>query len=162
MAKSKNIEMMVGVMMLIALGSFFMLALQVSGLKTVYDTQRTYRLSAEFTNIGSLKPRSKVSVSGVSVGRVTSINLDAQTYNAVVHMDIDEGFKLNNRSQANILTAGLLGDNYIGLVPGHASLNNEEVFLKEGDRIEVESTGSAMVLEELISKFMASSASNSK
>jgi len=154
MHKAKNLELMVGLMMLAALGAFFMLALQVSGLQNLYDNESGYKISAEFTNIGSLKVRSKVAISGVPIGRVTEIHLDPNSYYAIVDMEIDEHIKLDEGVEASIQTAGLLGDNYIGMTPGQ-SLEK----LKPGAVLGVESTTSAVVLENLISKFISNSAS---
>jgi phospholipid/cholesterol/gamma-HCH transport system substrate-binding protein len=110
-------------------------------------------VKAEFTNIGSLKVRAKVSLGGVLIGRVVKIDLEPKTFNAKVWMTIDPSLvdNLPIDSRASILTAGLLGDNYISVTPGF----NDTEFLKEGDTIPIDSTDSAVILEQLVSKFLA-------
>lgn len=150
-------EFAVGVFMVLGISSLLMLALQVSGLSDFFREDSGYKIQLEFANLGGLKIRSKVSVAGVPIGRVIDISLNRQTYNADVLVSIDkkhDNIPLDTR--ASIMTAGLLGDNYIGLTPGF-----EEEYLKEGDKIDVESTDSAVILEQLISKFVTTEAGGS-
>ena len=114
----KNFEIAVGVFMAMGLLAILMLALQVSGLGDFYNHSPGYKVKFEFTNIGSLKVRSKVAVAGVVIGRVANIKLDPTTYNAMVTVKITDGRQIPEDSRASILTAGLLGDNYIGVTPG--------------------------------------------
>ena len=103
---------------------------------------------ATFENIGGLTVRSKVTIAGVTIGRVRAIELDTDTFSGVVEMQIEEGYNnLTTDTTAAILTAGLLGEKYIGLVPGA-----DEEFLVDGDLIE--DTQSALVLEDLIGQFL--------
>ncbi len=157
MMKMRTVEITVGALMIAGILSLLMLALQVSGLSNFFREEPGYKVKAEFSNIGSLKVRAKVSIGGVVVGRVTEIGLESDTFNAVVWMAIDPK-RVNNLpidTHASILTAGLLGDNYISLTPGFS----ETQFLKEGDIIPLGSTDSAVILEQLISKFLAGQAS---
>lgn len=156
--KMKTVEITVGAFMVASLAALLMLALQVSGLSNFYREEPGYQVKAEFSNIGGLKVRAKVSVGGVVVGRVIHIGLEPQTFNAVATLVIDpkKVDKLPDDTRASILTAGLLGDNYIGLTPGF----NEAEFLHEGSLIPVENTDSALVLESLVSKFLAGQATN--
>jgi len=153
MMKMRTVEITVGAFMIASILSLLMLALQVSGLNTFYKEDRGYKVKAEFTNIGSLKVRAKVSLGGVLIGRVVRIDLEPKTFNAKVWMIIDplRVDKLPIDSRASILTAGLLGDNYISITPGF----NDTEFLKEGDTIPIDSTDSAVILEQLVSKFLA-------
>ncbi len=153
----KTVEITVGIFMVAAILSLLMLALQVSGLSFFFKEDGGYKIKAEFSNIGSLKIKGKVTVAGVVIGRVVNIKLDPDTFNATVWLAIDpiHAKKLPYDSRASILTAGLLGDNYISLTPGF----EENKFLQEGDIIPMGSTDSAVVLEQLISKFLAGQAS---
>ena len=157
--KMRTVEITVGAFMIAGILSLLMLALQVSGLSYFFKEEPGYRVQAEFSNIGGLKVRAKVSLAGVVVGRVVKIGLEPETFNATVWIAINPNRvdKLPIDTHASILTAGLLGDNYISLTPGF----NDTQFLKEGDIIPVGSTDSAVILEQLISKFLAGQASGS-
>lgn len=153
--QKRGIEISVGIFFLIGIAAFIMLAMKVSGLSDINMTKDGYEVTAEFANIGGLKPRARVTIAGVAVGRVVAIHFDNQYYLAKVSILFDK--EINNipdDSKASILTAGLLGDNYIGLTPGFS-----EQFFKNGDHIPVENTNEAVVLEELISKFLSGQAS---
>ncbi len=157
MMKLRTAEITVGIFMIAGIFSLLMLALQVSGLSFFLKEEPGYRVKAEFSNVGALKVRAKVSLGGVVVGRVVKIALEPETFNADVWMTIDPS-RVGNLpidTQASILTAGLLGDNYISLTPGF----NETQHLKEGDTIPMESTNSAVILEQILSKFLAGQAS---
>ncbi len=158
--KMRTVEITVGALMVAGILSLLMLALQVSGLSHFFREEPGYRIKAEFANIGALKVRAKVSVAGVVVGRVVKIQLEPETFNATVWMAIDpmQVDKLPIDTRASILTAGLLGDNYISLLPGF----NETEFLREGNNISIGNTDSAVILEQLISKFLAGQVSASK
>jgi len=151
-------EIIVGIFFLLGITALTVLAVKVSGLSTIYDFNKTYTISVEFENIGNLKPRARVTISGVTIGRVNTIDFDPHTYLAKVTLAIEARVNhIPNDTQASILTAGLLGDNYIGLTPGFST-----DFFKEGSSIPVENTNKAIVLEELISKFVSSRASGLK
>ncbi len=142
----KGIETLVGVFVLLGFVAIGYLALQAANLAT-FNFGETYTLSARFDNIGGLKPRAPVRSAGVTVGRVTGITLDANTFQGVVMMELDGRFKFPADTSAAILTAGLLGDQYIGLNPGGDDKN-----LAAGDMIRL--TQSAVVLENLIGQFL--------
>jgi phospholipid/cholesterol/gamma-HCH transport system substrate-binding protein len=143
----KSVEILVGLFVLLgALGLLF-LALKAANLASFTGGGDTYTIQAKFDNIGGLKARAPVRSAGVSVGRVTSVVLDSRTYQGVVTLDINKGVNFPKDSYAKILTAGLLGDQYIGLEPGGSEQN-----LVEGDVIT--QTQSAMVLENLIGQFL--------
>lgn len=156
--QKRTIEIAVGIFFLLGIAAFTMLALRVSGLTDVYVAREGYYITAFFENVGGLKPRARVTIAGVTVGRVISIDFDQKAYLARVKIFVND--KINNipdDTTANILTSGLLGDNYIGLTPGFSNK-----FFKAGDKIPVESTNKAIVLEELVSKFMSNQASGFK
>jgi len=154
----RTIEIAVGFFFLLGILAFAMLALQVSGISKIYGLQEGYKITADFENIGGLKPRARVTIAGVAVGRVVAINYDPKDFVARVSIVIDNKVtNIPDDTSASILTSGLLGDNYIGLSPGFS-----EQFYKEGSHIPVENTSKAVVLEELVSKFLSSQASGLK
>jgi phospholipid/cholesterol/gamma-HCH transport system substrate-binding protein len=152
--KRTTLDLWVGIFVVAGLGALAVLALKVGNLST-YNMSETYQLQAHFSNIGGLKPQASIKSSGVLVGRVAQISLDSERYEAKVTMTIDKRYQFPKDTFANILTAGLLGEQYIGLIPG-----GDETFLKAGD--EIKKTQSAVVLEDLIGKFLYSKAEDSK
>jgi phospholipid/cholesterol/gamma-HCH transport system substrate-binding protein len=146
----KGIETLVGVFVLLGMAGLVFLAMKAANLGNVGGGD-TYSLKANFDNIGGLKPRAPVRTAGVTVGRVKSISLDAKTYQGVVTLDIDKGYVFPKDTSAKILTAGLLGDQYIGLEPGGDDKN-----LAPGELIA--QTQSAVVLENLIGQFLTNKA----
>ncbi len=151
--KIRHLEFLVGLFMLLGIIALVLMALRVSGI-SLQQSHETYKIKARFENLGGLTERAKVSISGVNVGRVSRIYLDPKWYNAVVEMEInrDKIKHLSIDSSAAILTSGLLGEKYIGL-----SVGAEDEYLKDGDWLE--ETQSALVLEELISRFIFSKTS---
>jgi phospholipid/cholesterol/gamma-HCH transport system substrate-binding protein len=147
------IEIMVGFFMVLGVLALLGLALNVSGLK-LSAQQDDYTIYARFENIGGLTSRAKVTLSGVQIGEVKSIKIDTQRLVALVTMDIYADIDyLSIDSSAKILTAGLLGEQYIGI-----SVGFEEDNLKDGDYID--DTQSALVLEDLIGKFLFNKVNN--
>jgi phospholipid/cholesterol/gamma-HCH transport system substrate-binding protein len=148
--RQRVFELWVGIFMLLGISALLFLALRVSGLTTQTYAQKGYEVKAHFANIGGLKVRSAVSIAGVVIGRVDSIRLESDGYNAVVTMSIDANqANIPDDSTASILTQGLLGSNYVGLTPGYSS-----DFLTQGSVLD--NTQSAIILENLISQFMFS------
>jgi len=151
MIHSRTIEILVGAFMAAGLVAFFFLAMQVSNLSNSGNGEG-YDVTARFDNIGSLKVRSPVTMAGVRIGRVSGISFDRNTYEAVVTLRIDAQYDvIPDDSFAKIFTAGLLGEQYIGLDPG-----GSEKYLHEGSEISL--TQSALVLEEIIGQFLFSKA----
>ena len=143
----RTLEISVGAFMVAGFAALIFLALKVSGL-TLQAAEESYEVSARFENIGGLTIRAKVTMAGVVIGRVSNIYLDKEDFVGVVEMEIYNQFNnLSIDSTASILTAGVLGEKYIGIVVGA-----EDEFLADGD--EIEDTQSALVLEDLISKFL--------
>jgi phospholipid/cholesterol/gamma-HCH transport system substrate-binding protein len=142
----KSIETLVGIFVLLGMLAVVFLALKAANLAT-FTAGGTYAVTARFDNIGGLKVRAPVKSAGVTVGRVSSIRLDTTTYQGLVTIDLQEGMAFPDDTSAKILTAGLLGDQYIGLEPGGSDKN-----LKAGDVIKM--TQSAVVLENLIGQFL--------
>ncbi|MCR5536466.1 MAG: outer membrane lipid asymmetry maintenance protein MlaD [Succinivibrio sp.] len=144
-------EIMVGMFMLAGIVAAVVLCLKVAGLVMSEDSS-TYTVMARFDNIGSLKIRAPIKIGGVLIGRVEKIDLDKDTLTPVVHMAIESRFNtISSESKASILTAGLIGEQYIGITPGFYDEDLGTTYLKQGDTLK--DTGSAMVLEDLISKF---------
>lgn len=155
MRQSKTVELLVGVFVAGGMAALFMLAMQVSNLSQLNQGE-TYRVTARFENIGGLQVRSPVKVSGVRVGRVSSIDYDSERFQAVVGMQLESRYdKFPDDTSASIFTAGLLGEQYIALEPG-----GSEEYLKDGSLIEI--TQSALVLEQLVGKFLFSKAAEAK
>jgi phospholipid/cholesterol/gamma-HCH transport system substrate-binding protein len=146
-----KLDAWVGIFVAIGVISLLGLAMKVGNL-TSNDIRETYTVTANFENIGGLKPRAPVKGAGVVIGRVNSIVFDTEAYHAVVSIDIDKRYVFPKDTFANIYTAGLLGEQYIGLEAG-----GEEKNLEQGDRIT--QTQDAVVLEKLISQFLYSKAS---
>jgi phospholipid/cholesterol/gamma-HCH transport system substrate-binding protein len=142
----RSIETLVGLFVLVGMGALVFLALKAANLAS-FGEHKGYTVSAKFDNIGGLKPRAPVRSAGVTVGRVKSISLDGKTYQGVVRMEIDNHIKFPKDSSAKILTAGLLGDQYIGIEPG---ADEKEL----GDRDVIRQTQSAVVLENLIGQLI--------
>jgi phospholipid/cholesterol/gamma-HCH transport system substrate-binding protein len=150
----KIIDIWVGLFVLLGAAALLFLALQAGNMSTL-SFSKTYTISAKFDNIGGLKPQAPVKSAGVVVGRVGQITFDDKTYQALVRLDMEPGYKFPKDSSLKILTAGLLGEQYIGIEPG-GDTNN----LGNGDRIT--RTQSATVLEDLINQFIYSKAAEGK
>ncbi len=152
---SRKVEILVGLFVAAATAAFFMLAMSVSNLSS-YGNGESYQLTASFDNIGGLKVRSPVAAGGVTIGRVSDIQYNSETYEAIVVMSIEEKYnKFPIDTSASIFTSGLLGEQFIGFEPGA-----EEEYLKQGDKIDL--TQSALVLEQIIGQFLYSKADEDK
>lgn len=148
MQQSKTMETWVGLFVALGMVGLFFLAMKVSNLGDLQTREDSYKVTARFQNAGSLRERAPVSMGGVRIGRVSAIRFDKKTYEAVVEMRIDPEYDtIPEDTTANILTAGLLGEQYIGLSAG-----GSDEYLKNGSEIEL--TQSALVLEEVISRFL--------
>lgn len=147
---NKRIEFVFGIFVLLGVLALVFLALRAGNLST-FSMQPNYTVSAHFDNIGSLKKRSAVKSNGVVVGRVKNIAFDNQMFRAIVEMDIEEQYQFPTDTSASIKTQGLIGEQYIDLTPGADDEN-----LAQGGVITY--TQSAVVIEDLISKFLFSTA----
>lgn len=148
---TRRIEILVGVFVALGIAALLMLAMKVSNLAEL-SGDSGYQVKALFDNIGGLKVRSPVTMAGVRVGRVTGIDFDEQSYQAQVTLTIASKFaRIPTDTSASIFTAGLLGEQYVALMPG-----GDEQFLKEGSSLRL--TQSAVVLEEVIGQFLYSQA----
>jgi len=147
----KSIETLVGLFVLLGILGIVFLALKAANLGSFNTSGDSYTLNARFDNIGGLKVRAPVRSAGVVVGRVTSISLDPKTFQGVVSLQVDGRYHFPRDSAAKILTAGLLGDQYVGIEPGGDDKN-----FAPGDT--VAQTQSAVVLENLIGQFLTGKA----
>ncbi|HEX4885271.1 MAG TPA: outer membrane lipid asymmetry maintenance protein MlaD [Casimicrobiaceae bacterium] len=141
-----TIDLWVGIFVLMGVGALIFLSLRVGNLLTS-SNQPGYRIEARFDNVAGLKPRAPVKAAGVVVGRVETIRLDPQTYEASVTMRIDQGYQFSRDTIASVLTSGLLGEVYIGLDAG-----GDTQMIADGGRIG--KTQSALVLEKMIGQFL--------
>ncbi len=143
----RRVEILVGAFVVAGIAALVVLALKISNINRMTNGE-SYELKARFENIGGLKVRSPVKIGGVVIGRIAAISLDAKSLTPLVTMSLSTDYaNLPIDTSAKINTAGLLGEQYIGLSPG-----GEEDVLKAGDTIT--DTQSALVLEELISKYL--------
>ncbi len=149
MSRSKN-DVWVGLFVLLGAVAVLFLALKSANLLQ-WSFEKDYLVSAKFDNIGGLKPGAAVKSAGVVVGRVRAIEFDGESFQARVTLAIQVRHQFPKDSSLSILTSGLLGEQYVGIVPGADEKN-----LVAGDRIG--STQSAVVLENLISQFLYSKA----
>jgi phospholipid/cholesterol/gamma-HCH transport system substrate-binding protein len=150
----KSLDLWVGLFVLLGAAALFFLAMKAGNMSAL-SFEQTYPVITKFDNIGGLKPRAPVKSAGVVVGRVAEIAFDDKTFQATVTLNLQSSYKFPKDTSAKILTAGLLGEQYIGLEAG-GDTNN----LAAGDRIKM--TQSAMVLENLISQFLYSKAAEGK
>jgi phospholipid/cholesterol/gamma-HCH transport system substrate-binding protein len=152
MHQTRAVEVGTGLFVLLGLGALFFLTTQTTG-GDDFSADEIYTVEARFENVGSLRSRAPVAMSGVTIGRVTSVTFDTVTLEAVVEFVIDAQYdQIPDDSDAAILTAGILGSQYIGLQAGGSDL-----YLEDGS--EVLFTQSAIVLENLIGKFLVNSGS---
>lgn len=154
MQQTRSIELGTGLFVLLGLAALFFLTTQTTGSQGFAGSD-TYTVTARFTNVGSLKQRAPVAMSGVTIGRVNTVEFDPVGLEAIVTFEIDQKYdQIPDDSDASILTAGLLGSQYIGLQPG-----GSEFYLEEGS--EIQFTQSAIVIENLISKYLFRGGSDS-
>ena len=151
MRPSRAIDLSTGLFVLLGFAAILFLVTQITN-REFSLTSDSYHLQAQFENIGGLKVGAPVSMAGVTVGRVDSIGYSMDALKAVVMLRINGSYnRIPNDSDASIFTAGLLGGQYIGLTPG-----GSEEYYKDGDRVEF--VQDAIVLENLISKYLFSQA----
>jgi len=155
MRQSRAIDISTGLFVLLGMTAIVFLVTQITNREFSLRSD-SYRLTAQFENIGGLKAGAPVSMSGVTIGRVESIGYDMDLYKAVVTLRIDASYdKIPNDSDASIYMAGLFGGQYVGMTPGNA-----EVVYRDGDTGEF--VQDAVVLEKLISKYLFSQAGQDK
>jgi phospholipid/cholesterol/gamma-HCH transport system substrate-binding protein len=147
MQQTRSVELGTGLFVVLGFAALFFLTTQTTGSEN-FTGKDTYAVTARFENVGNLKSRAPVSMSGVTIGRVRSVAFDPDQLNAVVTFAIDSRYdQIPDDSDASILTAGLLGSQYLGLQAG-----GSDTYLEAGS--EIQFTQSAVVIENLISKYL--------
>ena len=145
--RMRTVEMSVGAFVLLGAIGLVFLAVQVSGFSASQETE-SYTISARFSDVAGLRTRAKISMAGVTIGRVRHIEVDMEWGDAVVLLEISgQPGNLTTDTSAKILTEGILGARYISLLPGA-----DEEYLAQGD--EISDTQGALVLENLIGEFL--------
>ena len=153
MQQTRSVEVGTGLFVLLGMGALFFLTTQTTG-GDDFTAEETFTVEARFENIGSLRNRAPVAMSGVTIGRVTDVQFDPVTLEAVVSFVIDSKFdQIPDDSDASVLTSGILGSQYIGLQAG-----GSDTYLEDGS--EILFTQSAIVLENLIGKFLVNAGSD--
>ena len=140
------LDLWVGLFVCAGIGALLVLALKVGNMSG-FSVADTYKVYAEFDNVGGLKPRAPVKSAGVVVGRVAEVSFDNKSFRARVTLHLDKRYQFPKDSSASILTAGLLGEQYIGMDGG-----GDDHMLADGDRLMI--TQSAVVLEKIIGQFL--------
>ncbi len=143
--KKFNVEIAVGVFMLAGFLSFTYISLKLGDINLFGEN--TYAVKARFNSVSGLRKGAPIEIAGVQVGKVSRIELDPENYEAVVHMKLDRGIRLQEDSIASIRTAGIIGDRYVKISPGGL----DDLIEEGGELFETES---AVNLEELISKYI--------
>lgn len=154
MNKQRNVDISVGLFMLLGLLAILVMVVNVSGITEFKSSHSGYNVVADFSDIGGLKVRAPVTIAGVKVGEVTRIELQPGALNAKVTMTLrsDKRIPYDDVS-ARILTQGLLGSNYISIVPGFEDADNKtHPYLRAGD--EIAKTQEAVILENLIGQLL--------
>ncbi len=155
MRQTRSVEIGTGLFVLLGMSALFFLTTQTTG-GDDFQAESVFTVEARFENIGSLRKRAPVTMSGVTIGRVTNVSFDPVTLEAVVHFVIDAKYdQIPDDTDASILTSGILGSQYIGLQAG-----GSDMFLEDGS--EILFTQSAIVLENLIGKFLVNAGSKDK
>lgn len=149
--KRSTLELLVGLFIVAGFVALGFVALQAANLGNLNINTHSYTVTAYFDNIGGLKPRASVKSAGVTVGRVKSVSFDSESFQAKVELSLDSRYKFPVDSSLKILTAGLLGEQYVGISAG-----GEDEEWKDGSK--VERTQSAIILENLIGQFLYHSA----
>jgi len=150
--KKTSLDYWVGVFVVLGFAALLFLALKAGNMSS-FSFQETYTVTAQFDNIGGLKPRAPVKSAGVVVGRVAAIRFDDKNYLATVELNLDKRYQFPKDTSAKILTSGLLGEQYIGLEAG-----GDDAMLAQGGKIKM--TQSAVVLENLIGQFLYNKAAD--
>lgn len=160
----RTLEFLVGIFLAAGIVAAVILALKVAGLTLSSGSAEYYTIHGKFSNIGSLKVRSPIKLGGVVIGQVSDIYIDPKTLQPIVDMKIDKKYSnIGEDSTFSILTSGLLGEQYLGVKPDFASMDDDgnPIYLTDGSVTSM--TDSAIVLEELLGKFLYSmNNSNSK
>lgn len=149
----KLMDFWVGVFVASGFAALVFLALKAGNASTIQSDSETYVIKAEFDNIGGLKARAPVKSAGVVIGRVSGIALDSIKSQAVVTMRIGKQYPFSKDTSAEILTSGLLGEQYVGLETG-----GDTTVLNDGDKLDPTLVSSAIIMERALTQFMLNKA----
>jgi len=138
---SRVIEIWVGIFIVFGFASLLMLAMKVSSIGS-FSNDAGYTITAQFDDISGLKVRSPVTMAGVRIGRVSDISFDYNSYEAIVSMEIEKQYNTlpSSGTSANIYTAGLLGEKYVGLVPGSGIADCDDITMDDDGNIVISET----------------------
>ena len=151
--KKMNVNFIVGLFMLLGMGSMAYLAVTIAGVSGY--SEDSYQLVAKFDSSSGLKEDAFIEIAGVKAGKVTSIELDKETFESVAVFVFDTGVILAEDTIASIRTSGIIGDKFVKISPGAS-----DDILKSGD--EIIETESSISIEELVSKYIFSSDSDNE
>lgn len=152
MENTRTRDLGTGLFIFLGFAALLFLATQTTDMEEYAANDEGFRVVARFDDVAGLKVRAPVTMAGVNIGRVESITFDPERLDAVVILRIKSQYdRIPDDSDASILTAGLLGSKYVGIGPGGA-----DTYLREDSELSI--TQSAIVLEQLISKFLFSQA----
>ena len=139
------IETVMGAVVIAVAALFMLFAYKTSQLRSVSG----YEVTADFARVDGIRQGSDVRISGIKIGSVVAEVLDPKTFLANVRMSIDPSVQLPDDTVAEIISAGLLGDKYMSLVPG-----GSDKVIPPGGKITY--TQSSVSLENLIGQMMFS------
>lgn len=139
-----------GVTLAVAVG-FLIYAAQGAGLSAPQGGG--YDLTASFRSVEGISVGTDVRLAGVKVGTVTGLTLNPETFRADVVLNVGDALALPEDSSISISSEGLLGGNFVELLPGGSPFN-----LEPGD--EIVDTQGALSLLGLLAKFVSSSSEN--
>ncbi|PKN43193.1 MAG: outer membrane lipid asymmetry maintenance protein MlaD [Deltaproteobacteria bacterium HGW-Deltaproteobacteria-18] len=142
---NSSLHLSIGLFVIVGLACTAYLAMTLAN--TTFFAGDSYEVTAKFTAVNGLRAGSNVEISGVAVGKVSSISLDQTLYQAVITMNIDNSVGIPVDSTAAIKTSGLIGDKYVSIIPGadDVLLKNKEILMD---------TQAALDIEEMISKYV--------
>lgn len=141
--KRSTVETLLGAVVLLVAGIFFLYSYEMGDVATPDG----YNITADFSEIGGLKPGDSVQISGVKVGSVTDVELVADSYLARVYMSLDSAVELPTDTGALISSESLLGGRYLALEPGA-----DEELLEDGGHVKY--TQAPQNLEQLLGQFI--------
>jgi len=145
MNEKQHTEILVGIFLLIGIIVITFLALRMGDFRLL-NTQQ-YTIKAEFTSASGLKKGAHVEMAGVSVGRVTNITFNPETYLAEVYVALENNIQIPDDSIASIRTSGIIGDKFLKISPGGSEIIIEPNMV-------ITETEPSINLEELISKYI--------
>ncbi|MEX0318568.1 MULTISPECIES: outer membrane lipid asymmetry maintenance protein MlaD [unclassified Ruegeria] len=152
MSTHTTTEVLVGGAVLAFAVAFGVYASQSTGLS---QTGTGYQLGASFRSLEGVTVGTDVRLAGVKIGTVTGVTLNPESYRADTTFSVADGIQIPDDSAVVISSEGLLGGNFVEVMPGGSPF-----FFEAGD--EVEDTQGAVSLISLLVKFVAGDGSSSE